>query len=63
MKPVGISNCIIVTGFNEKTIESSLEYYFDNKRRSGVEHVESVQMGEGFCLIYFQNPEGIANIK
>lgn len=59
IKPVDVSNCIIVKGFSEKTTESSLEYYFDNKRRSGVEHVDRVQMADTYCLIYFQNPAGI----
>ena len=63
IKSLVVSNCIIVTEFSEKTTESSLEYYFDNKRRSGVEHVEEIQMKDNYCLIHFQNHEGIVCVR
>ncbi|CAC5399477.1 unnamed protein product [Mytilus coruscus] len=56
IKPVIVSYCIIVSGFSEKTTENWLEYYFDNKRKSGVERVAKVQMEDGYCLVYFEDP-------
>ncbi|XP_052088524.1 protein mono-ADP-ribosyltransferase PARP14-like isoform X2 [Mytilus californianus] len=57
--PVVVTNCIVVRGFSEKTTESGLEYYFDNKRKSGVEGVADVKMNrdEDYCVIYFENGE------
>ncbi|XP_052088528.1 protein mono-ADP-ribosyltransferase PARP14-like isoform X4 [Mytilus californianus] len=57
--PVVVTNCIVVRGFSEKTTESGLEYYFDNKRKSGVEGVANVKMDkdEDYCVIYFENAE------
>ncbi|CAG2200838.1 unnamed protein product [Mytilus edulis] len=57
--PVVVTNCIVVRGFSEKTTESGLEYYFDNKRKSGVEGVTDVKMNkdEDYCVIYFENAE------
>ncbi|XP_076078270.1 protein mono-ADP-ribosyltransferase PARP14-like isoform X1 [Mytilus galloprovincialis] len=57
--PVVVTNCIVVRGFSEKTSESGLEYYFDNKRKSGVEGVADVKMNrdEDYCVIYFENAE------
>ncbi|CAG2237686.1 unnamed protein product [Mytilus edulis] len=59
VQPVVVTNCIVVRGFSEKTTESGLEYYFDNKRKSGVEGVADVKMNrdEDYCVIYFENPE------
>lgn len=36
----------------------TLLFYFDNEKRSGVSGVIDVQMHEGFCLVYFEEPEG-----
>ncbi|XP_052088539.1 protein mono-ADP-ribosyltransferase PARP14-like isoform X3 [Mytilus californianus] len=57
--PVVVTNCIVVRGFSEKTTESGLEYYFDNKRKSGVEGVTDVNMNrdDDCCVIYFENAE------
>ncbi|CAC5424291.1 Protein mono-ADP-ribosyltransferase PARP15 [Mytilus coruscus] len=57
--PVVVTNCIVVRGFSEKTTESGLEYYFDNKRKSGVEGVTDVKMNrdDNCCVIYFENAE------
>ncbi|XP_071137975.1 protein mono-ADP-ribosyltransferase PARP14-like [Mytilus edulis] len=57
--PVVVTNCIVVRGFSEKTTESGLEYYFDNKRKSGVEGVTEVNMNKDGdnCVIYFENAE------
>ncbi|XP_063405420.1 protein mono-ADP-ribosyltransferase PARP14-like [Mytilus trossulus] len=56
IKPVIVSNCIIVSEFSEKTTDDSLEYYFDNIRKSGVEGVANVQMENDYCLVYFEDP-------
>ncbi|CAC5424296.1 unnamed protein product [Mytilus coruscus] len=57
--PVVVTNCIVVQGFSEKTTESGLEYYFDNKRKSGVEGVTDVTMkrDDDYCVVYFENAE------
>ncbi|XP_076078269.1 protein mono-ADP-ribosyltransferase PARP14-like isoform X2 [Mytilus galloprovincialis] len=57
--PVVVTNCIVVRAFSEKTTESGLEYYFDNKRKSGVEGVADVKMNrdDNCCVIYFENAE------
>ncbi|XP_052088544.1 uncharacterized protein LOC127725533 [Mytilus californianus] len=57
--PVVVTNCIIVRGFSKKTTESKLEYYFDNKRRSGVDGIADIKMNkdEDYCLVYFDNAE------
>lgn len=60
IQPVIVSNCILVQGFIEKTKECDLEYYFDTKRKSGVEGVTSIKMNKeaGYCIICFENTEG-----
>lgn len=55
-----MTNCIVVRGFSEETTESGLEFYFDNKRKSGVEGVTDVKMNkkENYCVVYFESNEG-----
>jgi len=54
---VPITDCVVVTGFTENTSPDTLEYYFDNKRRSGVEGVTSINLkkDEGICFISFSH--------
>ena len=61
--PVVVTNCIVVRGYSDKTTQSSLEYYFDNKRKSGVEGVTEVRMNDDgdYCVIYFEEAEGSVN--
>jgi hypothetical protein len=49
-----------VRGFREDTTEDRLEWYFENKKRSGVEGVTEIKRDEeeGYCIIYFQNSKG-----
>ncbi|CAG2202964.1 unnamed protein product [Mytilus edulis] len=56
---VAESDCIIVKGFSPKTTSGTIEYYFDNKRRSGVEGVVKTEMNtdQGYCVVYFQDPK------
>ena len=56
---VAESDCIIVRGFSPKTTSGTIEYYFDNKRRSGVEGVVKTEMNtdQGYCVVYFQDPK------
>ncbi|CAC5391546.1 unnamed protein product [Mytilus coruscus] len=56
---VAESNCIIVKGFSPKTTDGTIEYYFDNKRRSGVEGVVKTEMNtdQGYCVVYFTDPK------
>ncbi|CAG2228086.1 PARP10_14_15 [Mytilus edulis] len=50
-----------ISEFSEKTTDNSLEYYFDNKRKSGVERVANVQMENDYCLVYFEDPNDAEN--
>jgi hypothetical protein len=56
---VPISNCVIVHNISKKTSGDTLEFYFDNERISGGTGVLDVKMCDGFCLIYFEEPEGV----
>lgn len=56
---VPITNCVIVKNIPEATCRDALEFYFDNKKRSGVSGVLDVKMLDGFCLVYFEEAGGI----
>lgn len=58
---VPITNCAIVRNISERTSRDTLEFYFDNEYRSGVSGVLDVKMLDGFCLVYFEEPEGDYN--
>ncbi|XP_056006116.1 protein mono-ADP-ribosyltransferase PARP14-like isoform X2 [Ostrea edulis] len=57
--PVPVTNCVIVRNVSEKTSRDTLEFYFDNEKRSGVTGVLDVKMCDGFCLVYFEEPEAV----
>ncbi|XP_033757735.1 protein mono-ADP-ribosyltransferase PARP14-like isoform X1 [Pecten maximus] len=53
---VPVSNCILVKGTAEKTAQSTLEFYFENTRRSGGGDVCEVKVREdGSYLIFFED--------
>ena len=58
--PVFVTNCIIVRGYSENITGDKLEWYFENKKKSGVEGVTEIKRDkeEGYCIIYFQNSKG-----
>ena len=56
---VPVTNCVIVKNMSETTSEDTLEFYFDNERRSGVTGVLDVKKFDDFCLVYFEEPEGM----
>lgn len=56
---VPITNCVIVKNISETTSQDKLEFYFDNERRSGVTGVLDVKKFNDFCLVYFEEPEGM----
>lgn len=60
-QPVYVTNCIVVRGYSEDTQQSALEFYFDNKRKSGVEGIEKIEMNEDeeYCVIYFEEAESM----
>lgn len=58
---VPITNCAVVRNISERTSQDTLEFYFDNEKRSGVSGVLDVKMLDGFCLVYFEEPEGNYN--
>ncbi|CAG2243965.1 unnamed protein product [Mytilus edulis] len=61
---VPITDCIVVTGYKDNTSSDTMEYYFDNKRRSGVEGVREVKLVEddGKFLVYFIDPESALQV-
>ncbi|XP_060085651.1 protein mono-ADP-ribosyltransferase PARP14-like isoform X2 [Ylistrum balloti] len=60
---VPISNCIIVKGTSEKTSLSTLEFYFENTRRSGGGDVTEVKDQEdGSYLVYFEDHSVIDSV-
>ena len=63
VKRVPISNCICVSGFSKKTSESTLEYYFENERKSGGKDVTDVKFNDedNTCLVYFEDHAGTKN--
>lgn len=54
------SNCIMVKGFSSKTTDGTIQFYFDTKKRSGVEGVVKTEMNtdQGYCIVYFKNAKG-----
>ena len=60
VKRVPVSKCICVSGFSEDTSKSTLEFYFDNERKSGGVNVTDVKMDheENMCLVFFEDPKG-----
>ena len=55
---VPVTNCVIVKNMSETTFQDTLEFYFDNERRSGVTGVLDVKKCDDFYLVYFEDPEG-----
>jgi hypothetical protein len=54
ISPVPISNCIIVANLASDVTESTIEFYFENKRKSGGGQVDKVVMNDDdTCLVYF----------
>jgi hypothetical protein len=55
-----VSKCVIVSGIKEGTSEDSVEFYFDNKRKSGVDGVEDVDLDaiNRTCIVHFVGCEG-----
>jgi len=62
---VAISNCIIVQGIGEKIGRDTIEFYFENHRRSGGGRVSDVKMNEedASCLVYFEDHEGLYTLS
>ena len=50
---------MIVKNISENTSQDTLEFYFDNERRSGVTGVLDVKKCDEFYLVYFEDPEGM----
>lgn len=60
VKRVPISNCIIVSGFSEGISDSTLEYYFENEKRSGGGTVIDIKVNheDCTCLVHFEDHTG-----
>nr|XP_034317327.1 protein mono-ADP-ribosyltransferase PARP14 isoform X2 [Crassostrea gigas] len=57
VKRVPLSNCIIVSGFSEGISDSTLEYYFENEKRSGGGPVIDIKVNheDCTCLVHFED--------
>ncbi|KAL3865277.1 hypothetical protein ACJMK2_006890, partial [Sinanodonta woodiana] len=64
VKPVEISNCILVQNLQPSSSHDAILYYFENKKRSGGGDVERVEMKteERYCLIYFEDSSVIDRV-
>lgn len=60
VKRVPISNCIIVSGFSEDISDSTLEFYFENEKRSGGGTITDIKVNheDCTCLVYFEDHTG-----
>ena len=57
--PVPISNCIMVANLASDITKDTIEFYFENKRKSGGGQVEKVVMNEDdTCLVFFADYTG-----
>ena len=57
---VPVSKCVIVSGIKEGTSKDAVDFYFDNKRKSGVDGVEDVDLDaiNRTCIVHFVDCEG-----
>jgi hypothetical protein len=61
--PVPISNCIIVANLASEVTKDTIEFYFENKRKSGGGQVDKVVMNDDdTCLVYFADYTGKCSI-
>lgn len=59
MSQVSVSNCILVSNLPSDVTKDTLEYYFENRRKSRGGPVQAVEMNEDdTCFVYFENYEG-----
>jgi hypothetical protein len=57
--PVPISNCIIVANLASDITKDTIEFYFQNKRKSGGGQVDRVVMNDDdTCFVYFADYTG-----
>jgi hypothetical protein len=58
---VPVSNCLLVTSLTPDIHEDTIEFYFENSRKSGGGPVERVKLSadKTACLVYFENFRGI----
>nr|XP_022346154.1 uncharacterized protein LOC111138466 isoform X2 [Crassostrea virginica] len=59
---VPITNCVIVKNVSENTSQDFLEFYFNNELRSGVTGVLDIKKCDGYCLVYFEDPEAVDTV-
>ncbi|XP_053407687.1 uncharacterized protein LOC128559584 [Mercenaria mercenaria] len=61
--PVPISNCIFVANMAPEVSKDTIEFYFENTRKSGGGQVNNVKMNEDdTCIVYFEDYTIIENI-
>ena len=65
VEKVPITKSVVVRGFGPNTSQDALEFYFNNRRRSGGTGVLETKMiaEEGVCIVSFEEPEGNSKLK
>ncbi|XP_053394612.1 protein mono-ADP-ribosyltransferase PARP14-like [Mercenaria mercenaria] len=64
MSRVPVSNCLLVTDIPPDVTCETLQYYFENRRKSYGGPVDRVQLNEdgSACFVYFENYKDIENV-
>jgi hypothetical protein len=56
---VPVTSSLLISGFNPEIPEETIQYYFENKRRSGGdENLTIVEYDNHSCVIRFSSPTG-----
>jgi len=57
---IPISNCVMISDIGSRTGTDTLEFYFENKKRSDGGEIEKIEhkQDEGICFIYFKDHKG-----
>ena len=57
LERVPVCNCIQVTGLSERSSNDTIDYYFDNEKRSGGKDVLKVERNwKDEALVFFEDP-------
>lgn len=60
---VPVSNCVVVSNLKPDVTKDTVEYYFENKRKSGGGEVDKVVMqDDGKCFVYFNDYHVIKDV-
>ncbi|KAJ8320637.1 hypothetical protein KUTeg_002224 [Tegillarca granosa] len=62
---VPVTNCIKVSGLKDTTSKDTIEFYFENTKRSGGGDIEKIEMkkDDNTCLVYFSDVSESVEVK